>query len=115
MRGVKGDVIPVVTLCSVRRIMGITVFLLFPHEGPLLVALHLVRPRGKTRPAHHAGLWHVRLPADYIGSLYRGAPPSDDSSCGRHSPRRRGPALRRSWPSPVLRQTAGVPCRSENR
>jgi len=96
----------VVTLFSVRRLIGSTVFLLFPHEGPFLVELHLARLRGKTRPAHHAGLWHVRLPADSTGSLYRGALPADDSSCGRHSPRRHGPALRRSWPSPVSRQTA---------
>src|SRR5438128_3104186 len=60
---------------------------------------------GKTRPAHHAGLGHVRLPADYTGSPYHGGPLSDDSSCGRHSPRRRGPALRPSWPSPASRQT----------
>src|SRR2546425_11520930 len=61
---------------------------------------------GKTRPAHHAGLGHVRLPADYTGSPYPGGPLSDDSSCGRHSPQRRGPALRPSWPSPASRQTA---------
>src|SRR6516164_8547935 len=61
----------------------------------------------KTRPAHHGGRGHVRLPVDYIGSPYHGGLRSGDSSCGRHSPRRRGPVQKPSWPSPASRQTAG--------
>src|SRR6516164_4584637 len=61
----------------------------------------------KTRPAHHGGRGHVRLPVDDIGSPYHGGLLSGDSSCGRHSPRRRGPVRRPSWPSPASRQTAG--------
>src|SRR5262252_3542790 len=55
MRGVEGDVIPVVTLFSVRRIIGITVFLLFPHEGPFLVELHLAAlvPFRVTQPSFY--------------------------------------------------------------
>ena len=47
MRGIEGDVIPGVSLCAIRRIAGIAVFLLFPHKGPLLVELHLTRLRRK--------------------------------------------------------------------
>ena len=47
MRGVEGDVIPVVPLFAIRRSAGIAVFLLFPHKGPLLVELHLTRLRRK--------------------------------------------------------------------
>jgi len=43
MRGVKGDMIPIVALFGVRGSVGIAVLLLFPHEGPLLVELHLAR------------------------------------------------------------------------
>ena len=47
MRGVKGDMIPIVALFDVRQSVGIAVLLLFPHEGPLLIELHLARLRGK--------------------------------------------------------------------
>jgi len=47
MRGGKGDVIPVVPLFAVRRIARIAVLLLFPPQGPLRVARHLTRLRGK--------------------------------------------------------------------
>jgi len=47
MRGVEGGVIPVVPLFAVCWIAGIVVLLLFPHKGPLLVALPLTRLRGK--------------------------------------------------------------------
>jgi hypothetical protein len=51
VRGVEGDVIPGVPLFAVRRIAGIAVLLLFPHQGPWLVALPLSRLRG-TRDQH---------------------------------------------------------------
>src|SRR5215471_496690 len=107
MGWIKGDVIPAVPPFGVSGIVGIAVFLLFPHECPFLIELHLARLGGKTPQARHADRGHGRLLADYTGGPYRGGLEPGDSFYARHSPPRRGPVLQSPLPSPAWSQTGG--------
>jgi len=61
--GIQGHMVPVVPAPLIRRVVGITLFFLFAHEGPLFVELDLLRLRGKRRPDRRAIGEHARRPA----------------------------------------------------
>ncbi len=61
--GIQGHRVPVVPAPLIRRVVRITLFFLFAHEGPLFVELNLLGLRGKGRPDRRAIGARARRPA----------------------------------------------------